>query len=152
MKRVYQSKRDGWIVVLLWTAVIVMLVTAGNVWVARVPLAFRLLLSILMTLMAAFVLWVLYGTRYTLTDKTLTVQSGPFRWVIDLEAIIEISRTRNPVSSPACSLDRLHIRYRPNPSGLMISPQDKDSFLRDLLERYPGLKTDGERVFRDKPE
>ena len=150
MKLVYESKRDGWIAVLLWAAVVAMLVTAGNIWVARVPFVFRLLMSVLMILISAFVLWVLYGTRYTLTDKTLTVQSGPFRWVIDLETISEVSPTRNPVSSPACSLDRLLIRYRPNPSGLMISPRDKVGFLRDLVERSPGLKMDGDRVFRDK--
>lgn len=151
MKRVYESKRDGWIVVLLWAAVIAMLIGAGNLWGARLPLAFRLLMPLLLTLVAAFVLWVLYGTRYTLTDTTLIVQSGPFRWVIDLEAIIEISPTRNPLSSPACSLDRLHIRYRPNPSGLMISPLDKEGFLRDLVELSPGLKMEGDRVLRDKP-
>lgn len=151
MKLVYESKRDGWIVVLLWAAVVAMLVTVGNIWVARLPFVLRLLISVLMILMSAFVLWVLYGTRYILTDKTLNVQSGPFRWVIDLETISEVSPTRNPVSSPACSLDRLHIRYRPNPTGLMISPLDKAGFLRDLVERSPGLKMDGDRVFRDKP-
>ncbi|HYA13505.1 MAG TPA: PH domain-containing protein [Syntrophales bacterium] len=150
MKRVYESKRDGWIVILLWAAVMAMLIAVWDLWGARVPLAFRLLISVLMLLSTAFVLWVLYGTRYILTDKTLTVQSGPFRWVIDLETISEISPTRNPVSSPACSLDRLHIRYRPNPSGLMISPQDKAGFLRDLVERSPGLKMDRDRIFRDK--
>ena len=151
MKRVYESKRDGWIVVLLWAAVTVMLIGAGNRWVTPLPFTFRLLISLLFTLVAAFVLWVLYGTRYTLTDKALTVQSGPFRWVIDLEAISEITPTRNPLSSPACSLDRLHIRYRPNPSGLMISPLDKEGFLRDLVERTPGLKMEGTRVLRDRP-
>jgi hypothetical protein len=151
MKRVYESKRDGWIVFLLWTAVIVMLIGAGNLWGAPVPLIFRLLISLLLILAAAFVLWVLYGTRYVLTDRALIVRSGPFRWVIDLEAIHEISPTRNPLSSPACSLDRLHIRYRPNPSGLMISPLDKEGFLRDLMELTPGLKMEGDRVLRDKP-
>ena len=151
MKHVYESKRDGWIVVLLWAAVIVMLIAAGDIWVAHVPFAFRLLVSVLLTLVAAFVLWVLYGTRYTLTETTLIIQSGPFRWVIDLESISEISPTRNPLSSPACSLDRLHIRYRPNPTGLMISPREKTDFLRDLMALSPGLKMDGDRVLRDKP-
>jgi len=127
----------------------VMLIAAGNIWVAPVPLLLRLLVSVLMTLMSAFVLWVLYGTRYTITDKTLIIQSGPFRWVIDLETISEISPTRNPISSPASSLDRLLVRYRQNPTGIMISPEDKADFLRDLMERSHGLKMGGDRVFRD---
>jgi hypothetical protein len=149
MKHVYESKRDGWLVVMLWVAVIVMLAAAGNIWVARVPFAFRLLIAVLLILMTVFVLWVLYGTRYTLSDTTLLVQSGPFRWVIDLAAISEVFPTRNPLSNPACSLDRLHIRYRPNPSGLMISPRDKAKFLMDLLARSPSLKMEGDRVVRD---
>jgi hypothetical protein len=151
MRQVYPSKRDGWIVILLWAGVAVMLFAAGNLWRAPAPFAFRLLISVLLIFVAAFVLWTLYGTRYTLTENTLIVQSGPFRWVIDLEAITEVFPTRNPLSSPACSLDRLHIRYGKSRLGMMISPQDKAGFLRDLVARSPGLKLNGDRVLRDKP-
>lgn len=151
MKRVYETKKDGWIVVLLWATSIFMLIAAGSLWEGRAPFSFRLLMCVLLLLMAAFVLWVLYGTRYTLTDSALIVRSGPFRWAIDLAAIDEVFPTRNPLSSPACSLDRLHIRFRPNPSGMMISPRDKAGFLRELAVRSPGLKVDGDRVVRDKP-
>ncbi|MCX5842577.1 MAG: PH domain-containing protein [Deltaproteobacteria bacterium] len=149
MKQVYESKRDGWLVVMLWVAAIIMLVAAGNIWVARAPFIFRLLIAVLLILMTVFVLWVLYGTRYTLSDTTLLVQSGPFRWVIDLVAITEVFPTRNPLSSPACSLDRLHIRYHSSPLGLMISPRDKVKFLLDLVARSPGLKMEGDKVVRD---
>jgi hypothetical protein len=122
-----------------------------NLWRAPAPLAFRLLISVLLIFLAAFVLWTLYGTRYTLTESILIVQSGPFRWVIDLEAIMEVFPTRNPLSSPACSLDRLQIRYRKSRFGMMISPQDKAGFLRDLVALSPGLKLNGDQVLRDKP-
>lgn len=149
MKQVYESKRDSWLVVMLWIAATVMLVVAWNLWEARAPFAFRLLLAVLFILMAVFMLWVLYGTRYTLTDSALIVQSGPFRWVIDFVAISEVFPTRNPISSPACSLDRLHIRYHSSPSGLMISPQDKMKFLLDLVARSPGLRMEGDKLLRD---
>jgi hypothetical protein len=151
MRQVYQSKRDGWIVILLWAVVAVMLFAAGNLWRVPAPFAFRLLISVLLILIAAFVLWTLYGTRYTLTESTLIIQSGPFRWIIDLESITEVFPTRNPLSSPACSLDRLHIRYGKGSPEMMISPQDKAGFLRDLVVRSPGLKLNGDRVLRDKP-
>ncbi len=111
MKQVYPAKRDGWIVILLWVGVAVILFAAGNLWRVPAPFAFRLLISVLLILVAAFILWTLYGTRYTLTERTLIIRSGPLRWVIDMEAITEGFPTRNPLSSPACSLDRLHIRY-----------------------------------------
>lgn len=151
MKQVYPSKRDGWIVILLWAGVAVMLFAAGNLWRAPAPFAFRLLMAVLLIFMAVFVLWVLYGTHYTLTETTLIVQSGPFRWVIDLEAIMEVFPTHNPLSSPACSLDRLQILYVKSRLGMIISPQDKAGFLRDLVARSPGLKLNGDRVLRDKP-
>lgn len=151
MRQVYPSKRDGWIVILLWAGVAVMLLAAGNLWRAPAPLAFRLLISVLLICVAALVLWTLYGTRYTLTESTIIVQSGPFRWVIDLAAITEVFPTRDPLSSPACSLDRLQIRYGKSRLGMMISPQDNAGFLRDLMARAPGLKLNGDRVLRDKP-
>jgi membrane protein YdbS with pleckstrin-like domain len=151
MKQLYPSKRDGWIVVLLWAAAAVILFVAGNLWRAPAPFALRLLISVLLILVAAFMLWTLYRTRYTLTESTLIVQSGPFRWVIDMKAITEVFPTRNPLSSPACSLDRLQIRYGNSRPGIMISPQDKAGFLRALAARSPGLKLDGDRALRDKP-
>jgi hypothetical protein len=151
MKQVYPSKRDRWIVVLLWAGAVVMLFVAGNLWRVQAPFVFRLPISLLLILVAAFVLWTLYGTRYTLTESTLTIRSGPFRWVIDTEVIAEVFPTRNPLSSPACSLDRLQIRYGKSRLVIMISPQDKAGFLRDLAARSPGLKLNGDRVLRDKP-
>ncbi|MGA2331194.1 MAG: PH domain-containing protein [Syntrophales bacterium] len=151
MRQVYPSKRDGWIVILLWAIVAVMLFAAGNLWRAPAPFAFRLPISVLLILLAAFVLWTLYGTRYTLTESTLIIQSGPFRWIIDLAAITEVFPTRNALSSPACSLDRLHIRYGKSRPGMVISPQDKAGFLRDLVVWSPGLKLSGDRVLHNKP-
>jgi len=151
LKRVYPSKRDGWLVVLLWAAVAAMLFAAGRLWESPLPFAFRALISVLLVMLSVFILWTLYGTRYTLTEHTLIIQSGPFRWVIELQSITEVFPTRNPLSSPACSLDRLMIRRGEYLRGIMISPQDKSGFLTVLVARAPGLKLDGYRVTRDNP-
>jgi hypothetical protein len=115
-------------------------------------LASRVGMSVMLISAAAFILWVLYATYYTLTDCSLIIRSGPFQWTMPLDAIIEIFPTHNPLSSPACSLDRLYIRYiRPGGlrSGVMISPQDKAVFLADLVARAPGLKLEGQRASRE---
>lgn len=148
---VYPSKRDAWIVVLLWVTVLVMLVAAGAVWKEPAPLAIRLALGALFIGVAGFVLWLLYGTRYTLTDALLLIRSGPFRWRVALDEIEEVLPTRNPLSSPACSLDRLRIRYRGARFGIMISPRDKDRFLRDLTRRVPELRLAEGRIVREMP-
>jgi hypothetical protein len=150
MEQVFETKRDSWLVALSWASAFGMLFAAMALWRAPVPFAFRLLMGVLLVAMAAFVIWVLYGTRYTLTDSVLVARSGPFRWVIPLEEILEVFPTRNPLSSPACSLDRLCIRYRSRPSGIMISPKDAEGFLRELAARSPGLLRKGDRVLREK--
>jgi hypothetical protein len=71
----------------------------------RVPRA-RLLVS-------AFPLWILGSTSYTLTSSHLLVRSGPFRWLIPLDSIQSIMPTRDPLSSPALSIDRLRIESVP---------------------------------------
>lgn len=135
----YQTKRDTWIVILLWVAVGGMVIVAGNIWTSPTPMGFRLVMSILLLASAGFVLWVLHTTRYILTGQELLVYCGPFRWRVSLESIQEIYPTRNPLSSPACSLDRLHIRYRESRFGILISPKDKAAFLHDLVSQSPGL-------------
>jgi hypothetical protein len=86
------------------------------------------------------VLWILYGTYYTLTARDLIIRSGPFRWTIPFHFITKVFPTTNPLSSPACSLDRLHIGRQGSRFGIMISPLDKPRFLRDLQTRMPSLQ------------
>jgi len=104
---VFPSKVDTWLVVVLAAAILI-----G----------------------AALPAWLLMATHYTLEDTELRVRSGPFRWSVPIREITAITPTRNPLSSPALSLDRLRIDYGRGRS-LMISPADKDGFLRELERR-----------------
>lgn len=76
-------------------------------------------------------LWILGGTKYTISAPMLIVQSGPFRWQIPIAEITRIEPTRNPLSSPALSLDRLRITYGRS-KACMVSPRDKDAFITEL--------------------
>lgn len=88
------------------------------------------------TLMAGIGLpwWILSTTTYAIGDEDLVVRSGPFRWAIPLRSIRSIERTRNPLSSPALSLDRLRIEYGSG-KWIMVSPADRVRFLDDLEKR-----------------
>lgn len=144
----YQSKRDGWLVAVLIVAAVANGIAAVQACAVLDSPWLRLLTAVPLVGVSALMLWILYGTRYTLTDRELRVRSGPFRWTVPLEAIHEASPTRNPLSSPACSLDRLNIVHGPRRRRIMISPFDKGRFLDDLVARSPGLRRDGEGVFR----
>jgi hypothetical protein len=79
-------------------------------------------------------LWTFYGTNYTLLADELLICSGPLRFHVPLGEITSVTPSRNPRSGPACSLDRLEIRYRER-SRILISPIDKAAFLQALLRR-----------------
>lgn len=93
-------------------------------------------------------LWGCYRIRYELTPSELVVRFGPFRSSIPLHSIVEVFPTHNPLSAPAPSLDRLRINFR-KPNGkvrfTLISPLDREAFLRDLQAAAPHLQrfTDG---------
>ena len=140
----FTSKRDAWLVAVLGGAA---LVDAGvAVWlllgVARAP-AF---VAPLLLATAFFMLHVLYTTDYTFEGPELRIRASFFRWRVPLAAIESIEPTRNPLSSPACSLDRLLIRY--GEKRIMISPEDKAGFLRALAQRAPQLEVSGESARR----
>lgn len=56
--------------------------------------------------------------------------------------------TRNPLSSPALSLDRLHVQFGQDLfNAILISPADRDRFLTGLAEQG-GMKRVGDRLCR----
>lgn len=148
MNTTYVSKRDLWIMILLWSGALGMTGAAFALIDAPAPPLVRVGLSALALLCAAFVVWLPYSTYYVLSDRDLSIRCGPFRTRVPLAAIETVQPTHNPLSSPACSLDRLHIRYRGARFGILISPRDKTAFLDDLVARSPGLRRIDNRVSR----
>ncbi|QXB46205.1 PH domain-containing protein [Acinetobacter seifertii] len=81
------------------------------------------------------VIWFpIFSTHYVVENSTLVIKSLVFRWKINIDDIIQIEPTHNPLSSPALSLDRLKISYMKNGrvAKVMISPKDKEGFLNTL--------------------
>ena len=87
---------------------------------------------------AALPLWLLRTTDYTITDTHLRIRCGPLRWSVPLADVRAIGPTRNALSSPALSLDRLRIEYS-HSLAVLVSPDDKEGFLGALRTRAPGL-------------
>ena len=131
MSERFVSKRDPWLVAVLWSASLVDLGLAAWLWLGLdgAP-AF---VAPLLLAAGLFQLHVLYATDYTLEGDAVRIRASLFRWRIPLAAIDAVEPTRNPLSSPACSLDRLLIRY--GEKRIMISPLDKAGFLRALAAR-----------------
>jgi hypothetical protein len=90
-----------------------------------------------------------FPMRYGVGSEELIIRFGVVRQRIQFAAIEEVAPTRNPLSSPALSLDRLAVRTGPGLMRVtMISPEDQDAFLKMLALRA-GLRLDAGRVVRE---
>lgn len=133
MDPVFRSKVDVWLVLVLVGVPVLVLefLLDGSGVDDR---ATTLLAVLIGAVVLGIFLWLYLSTRYTLTGEFLLVKSGPFFWSIPLCEIYAIEPTRNLLSSPALSLDRLLIRYGGG-AELMISPADKAGFMTALRKR-----------------
>ena len=132
MDRVYKSKIDTWIGVLLGGVPLASLFAAWQLVHAPVPGRWLLAVPILL-LGVCLPLSLLLFTTYRVSDTLRRIRSGLFRWDVPIHAISKVEATNDPSSSPALSLDRLRIAYGDGKS-VMVSPLEKDDVLRDLRQ------------------
>lgn len=130
MKRVFGTKVDAWIaaVIVLGTVIpLVMLVVIGfqTHQIGIIPAGF--FAPILIGLFAIPI-------KYELQSDLLLIQSGIIKYRVRYSDIELIEPTRNPLSSPAMSLDRLKIVYGKR-KMIMISPNDRAAFLSEIKKR-----------------
>ncbi|PIB39389.1 PH domain-containing protein [Maribacter sp. 4G9] len=87
-----------------------------------------------------FILYLLMNTEYALDANTLYVKSGfVYRKHLDISRITSVKKTKSLFSAPAASLDRIQIAY--DSFGiLVVSPKDKENFVKDLLAINPDIK------------
>ena len=115
--------------------------------VSSPDLAFRSPMQSVASVAAAVIpvaiLWACYRTTYEIGPSQLVIRFGPITKSIDLAAITRAAPSRNPLSAPAPSLDRVRIDYR-RASGSMaftfLSPENKQAFLHELREAVPALR------------
>jgi hypothetical protein len=145
--RWYPSKIDWWLVPVLGVppvAAVAVCVAFG--FAGSTP---GLLVSAAMALLVAGIYFgLVFPMRYGVDDTHLLVRFGVCRQRIPLAEISDVHPTRNPLSSPALSLDRLRVQFGQGIfKAVMISPVDRDDFLDDLALEA-GLKREGDRLSR----
>ena len=127
----FPSKVDAWLVVIL--VISILAIDGGFVGVVmenEEPVV-TIVVGIFMLLMVLLVISLLFRTYYSVEGDTLRVVSGPFSWRVPIDEIQALEPTRNPLSSPALSLDRLRIRYS-GKKQILVSPADKRRFAKAL--------------------
>jgi len=130
----FPSKRDLWLSLLVWIPLLGVMIP-----IVLIPFKngqFDPISIFIFVPVVAFVAWIWFGTGYRVTDDELKIKSGPIRLTIPLEVITNIESTRNPISSPALSMDRLEIKYGEGKLAI-ISPLDKEGFINLIIRKYP---------------
>jgi hypothetical protein len=145
----YRSKKDWWLVLLVWSAILLPF-ALGVYHLLNTNKEAGWYLLFVGVVTGAVVLWLTYPLNYEITASTLIVRSGFMQKEILLASIEEVCPTKNPLSAPAWSLDRLYVSYRDGAlkSMALISPENKGAFMRELTERAVGLEVQGECVVR----
>ncbi len=134
----YSTKVDLWIPLLfgvILLGVVAAVLASGEPWIVLLMVAVWTLLGFL-----------ILPCEYTLEEERLVVRSGVFKSRIPYRDIQRVFPTRNPLSSPAWSLDRIAIVY--GKTCVMVSPKDKVGFVTELMRRA-GLKPKGDELGRD---
>ncbi|MDF2457456.1 MAG: hypothetical protein K0R51_3449 [Cytophagaceae bacterium] len=83
--------------------------------------------------------YVCIHTTYTIEENVLAIKSPLIMpIIIDIQSIQRVQESRDPLSSPAGSLDRLEIIYGET-DRVLISPKCKKEFLQQLRALKPEI-------------
>ncbi|MCM3719247.1 PH domain-containing protein [Fictibacillus phosphorivorans] len=132
----FPSKRDVWLgLILLISIGYGSFVSFSALLSENADLVESLFTLALNLVIILFICWLWFSTYYVLDEKELVIRCGPINKRIPYHEIQSAHKTWNPLSSPALSLKRINIKYQ---FGMaLISPKDRDKFLRLLKERCP---------------
>lgn len=132
----FTSKRDVWLGLILFGSIGYGTFLSISALISEESSIGESFFAILLNLVIIlFICWLWFSTYYVLDEKDLVIRCGPINKRIPYREITSAHKTWNPLSIPALSLKRINIKYQ---FGMaLISPKDRDSFLRMLKERCP---------------
>ena len=135
-ERVFPSKVDAWIVLIMVAAVAGVIVLG---FVVRPTSASASLGAFagaggIAVLMLAFAV----PCRYTLAADALLIRAGLFRQRIAYRDIAHVEASSNPRSAPALSLQRVEIAYAGKTQR--VSPRDRELFMTLLRQRVAAAR------------
>ena len=127
----FDSKVDTWLAVLLLSSAVFCICAAVYAVYSEPQLKSIWVAVALIVVGSGLPLWLMKSTYYLINNDLLTVRSGPFKWRIKLADITAVKGSKNLLSSPALSLDRLKISYGKG-KFILVSPKDKNAFKQAL--------------------
>jgi hypothetical protein len=97
---IFPSKRDFWIVALIWLGAGMAIFGGFAQFSSDASVWLQMLILVALVALAGLMLWILYGTRYSFTEDSLLVVSGPFRFRVPLSEIEGCGRRESLCRAP----------------------------------------------------
>lgn len=134
MHKRYYSKRDSWLTVIVWGFIIIgfIPIISGAIKGSQALWC----LSIIWTLLIAFLVWLWLGTYYELHEKFLLICSGPIKEKYYYKNITLIKSSQALCSSSSLSIVRLEV-YCNGYLMRYISPKETSTFIKDFRKKCP---------------
>lgn len=129
--RVYRSGYDRWLMVVIYASPAFLLAIAAYSWIDQQPDA-TLVCLVMFIALTLLNLAITVPCRYTLTSDSLNIRCGLYSRTIPLSQVVSVEPSATWESAPALSLRRVKIGL--NRGHQIISPVDRDAFIRDLTE------------------
>lgn len=129
---VFKSKIDLWMGAIFALLPIIMISA-----VIEEPSVMTIVITILLI---GMLVAILFGTKYVIEGEDLIIYGGLYKKKIAINQITSLRPTKNPLSAPALSLDRIEITFNPAMRLALVSPKDKETFVKKLIEINPSIK------------
>ena len=128
---VFKSKVD------IWMAILILFVPISLIYgVITEPSAVLLLVTAFITVLICVLF---FGTKYVIEKDELIVYGGIYKKRIPIKHIQSLRPSKNPLSAPAMSIDRIEITFNPHIQVILVSPKEKELFVKKLLEINPDI-------------
>ncbi|MER2028829.1 MAG: PH domain-containing protein [Solibacillus sp.] len=128
---IFKSKVD------IWMAIIFIFVPISMIYgVITEPSAVLLLVTAFIIVLLCILF---FGTKYVIEKEELIVYGGIYKKRIPIKQIRSLRPTRNPLSAPAMSIDRIEITFDPHIQVILVSPKERELFVKKLLEINPSI-------------
>ena len=128
---VFKSKIDLWVGA-IFTLLPIIMISAAIEERDVVPIVITVLLIGMLAVL-------FFGTKYVIDGDELIIYGGIYKKKIAINQITSLRPTKNPLSAPAMSLDRIEITYNHMQIAL-VSPKDKEIFIKKLIEVNPSIQ------------
>ena len=131
MKKVYKSKIGFEIII-----PILIILAFGFKNIINEP---KVAPIILLIFVLAFITYMLTSIKYTVENQNLNIKAGfLINQNINIMNIESIKKSKNILSSPVASLDRIEI-IENNKNSILISPKNKIDFIEELKKINPQI-------------